>query len=306
LLFAIAKHPMRGSRKVWQRKLSMKKTALLAVVASLLGPVTAWADQGSMDFLIDQIDMSGSGGRWITDNTFWTEEFVYRGVPDESSYRYVRHASTDLDPTASAGEPFGHYDDVLPPINGFQLSASNHVRENHLYSSWQRGSLTDFANTFIDWRRSFTLDPFASVTLSGLATLVSPVPSSPQSTFGWVPNQGYEYANRGTLTWQDPALIFTGVVVEGSIFTGDPRDLGSLPTQNRIGQENDFTYSADSFGHLSLTIHNRSAETLFGQFEVFAYASTLPIPEPATFLMMGIGLGLIALRQRRENWRHRT
>jgi hypothetical protein len=264
-------------------------------LAGLAGPGAARADRGSTDFSIDPIDMAGSGGRWITDNTFWIEESVSRGVPDDSSYRYVRNVSTELDPSASAGEPFGHYADVLPPINGFQLSAANHMGENHLNASWQRGALNDFANSFIDWRRAFTLDPFASVTLTGVATLASALPMAPQATFTWAPNQGYEYANRGTLTWRDPDNLFTSLVVEGSIFTGDPRDLASLPTQDRIGQESDFTYSADSFGHLSLTIHNHSAQTLFGQFEVFATASTLPVPEPPTFLMMAMGLGLIAL-----------
>jgi len=95
-----------------------------------------------------------------------------------------------------------------------------------------------------------------------------------------------------------------GMGLTGKIFDADPRGLD--PGTPRPFSEDDFGYSIDSFGHLSLTIFNRSSELLFGAFDitysVLSPPAIPPVPEPAMWVAMLLGIGAIAgLRRRASN-----
>jgi hypothetical protein len=98
----------------------------------------------------------------------------------------------------------------------------------------------------------------------------------------------------------DNRLAF-GFGLRGTIFNADPR--GSDPGTPRPFSEDDFAYSVDSFGHMSLTIFNRSSELLFGAFDITSGSTSPPpipaVPEPATWAAMLLGLGMIGLSRRR-------
>lgn len=83
----------------------------------------------------------------------------------------------------------------------------------------------------------------------------------------------------------------------GTIHYGDPR----MGTRGQGGEftADDITYSVDSFGHVSMTIFNRTSEMLFGSFDIGSSISSLPVsavPEPSGWMVMLLGLGLIAMR----------
>jgi hypothetical protein len=72
-------------------------------------------------------------------------------------------------------------------------------------------------------------------------------------------------------------------------------------SQGRVASPDDFTYSADSFGVLSLTVHNNSALPLFAAFELFAFSNPMAaVPEPAAALTMTLGVGVVGWRMRRR------
>jgi len=90
-----------------------------------------------------------------------------------------------------------------------------------------------------------------------------------------------------------------------SICDRNPLMPGS-PAQGRTASPNDFTWSADSLGRLSLTVHNDSDQSLYGLFGLQLDAGhTFPIPEPATWALMGCGLAFVASRVRHGAGRRR-
>ncbi len=63
-----------------------------------------------------------------------------------------------------------------------------------------------------------------------------------------------------------------------------------------------YTLAPNSSSQLSLFLTDEAATTGAGQsaqsFAQVAYAATLAVPEPATWLMLGLGIGLMVLRRR--------
>lgn len=285
----------------------MRKTmALLALTAGLGAfQTTARADAGGFngfaDFTLNPITGldDGTAGQWLTRNVFFTNETAYRGVYDFPAQREAFADSSKLDPSVSAGNPFGHYDHSLPPLDGRPtLSTQVHVGESNLHASWRRGDLTDFGAASIQWQRAFTLNANSSITLSGLATLdVMGPPPTPTSTYEDRPNLSYDIGHEASLRHE--ADWFNGITLVGQILNYDPSDPQRPTLPPFPASAGDFEYSADSFGHLSLTMHNHTDQAIFGSFAMFLYTAA-PVPEPATVGMMALGLLGLAWRARRR------
>jgi hypothetical protein len=107
--------------------------------------------------------------------------------------------------------------------------------------------------------------------------------------------------HQAALIFRDEAFASNGVNLIANIFNENPTASDGV-MQQRLPSFNDFTYSADPLGHLSLTVHNHSNQVLFGSFELFAYSwnNTAPVPEPATWALMVLGLAGVGAAKRRR------
>lgn len=290
---------------------------LPALLAGLCVQFAAHADNGSVRFQLDPMTTladsatapagAGTVGHWVDNNEIWGSVFAHHEVPgNNDNARYVQFGPTQTGAAAMQGVPFGQYENVLPPLAGEDVSASARVAPGSLEVGWSSAHKNDSGEAYLDWTRSFQLDPNASITLSGLVSHVSSVPIEPFPRFETSPNWSDQVANMAVLYHRDDQPwdngITNGINLIGRILNSDPTHWGS-PSQNRIGHDDDFSYSADSFGRLSLTIFNHSDELMFGQFEIMTYAGTpyvIGIPEPATWATMLLGLVLLGGMARRR------
>jgi len=163
----------------------------------------------------------------------------------------------------------------------------------------------DEANAGVTWERTFSLLPNTSITFSGTATLASDQPTTQQATFAASPNLNPQYANRGSLSFHsslgDGSGWINGISFIARIMNFDPRLPAGSPSLGREGSVDDFAYSSDEQGHLSLTLFNHSDELMFTSLSLSAFAVApfiSPIPEPSTAAAMLLGLGLLAWRRK--------
>jgi hypothetical protein len=151
-------------------------------------------------------------------------------------------------------------------------------------------SLTDLyakANTQASWTRSFALDPFASFTFSGLATVSITGDEAPLQGATRIRNDSDAWMTVSSMTFGD--LLGRVNAVLGTSLWGD----------NSAFADIDYTMGAD--GLMSMTITNNSNATLLGQLNAGAYVDlSPPIPEPATWLMLMAGAGLVGVSARRR------
>jgi hypothetical protein len=281
---------------------------LLAGLAGLGAPGLAQAEAyGSASFTLDPLSLStlaptpdaprlpGSVGTWWTGN--WTRASLSSGHANGDN---VRH---DLGYTFQNGldfrPPFGVGALQQAPLPGSVLSTEAHSGPNQLGVSWRTDLPTDGADADISWYRALKLDSFASITISGIATLTRS-DFNPLTTHYQTETVDEEHFNVATLSLRDEQAYRHEVSLRAWMLNRDPFDYDA-GSQGRVASPDDFTYSADSFGVLSLTVHNHSSLPLFAAFEVFAFSSPLAaVPEPATALAMALGIGLLAWRVRRR------
>lgn len=277
----------------------MKKfLATLALAGALGWQGQALADQGSTQFQIDPIMTPGTAAEWIANNSFESRSVVFRNLPDHPS-RYANRLSTDLPPSASAGEPFGHLSYALPAVDGYPLSTQVQVSDGLMRASWQRGDLQDLTDISIRWERPFLLEPNSSITLSGLLSVNLPAPYQGPITSSFLlrPQYTYDIAHEAELVLGGAEQVGMHLMLQADILNRDPTDLGGFPWQGRQAHADDFSYSVDSFGHLALTVFNRSDQLMFGNFRL-ALFSISPVPVPASGLVMALGLALLVLQPR--------
>lgn len=263
---------------------------------------------GSADFRLDPMTelaldagsrTPGSVGYWLTPNEFSGYTTVRYGRPNHSGMlRQDHYDSSTLAPAQTGGQPFGRYERTLAPVGDNAPTASSFVEPGRLHAHWTMQQAFDDANASARWKRAFVLDPNSSVTLSGLATLGLSLPSTPSASFEAHPHWTPQVANMGTLSYfsdySDPMVRSNGILFIGRILNQDPTQPGS-PLLGREPTADDFAYSTDAQGHLSLTIFNRSAVSMFGSFEVQAFTSA--VPETSTWAAMLSGLGVLAWRR---------
>lgn len=291
----------------WRRMKSRKWLTTVFAAVGLAG--AAHAESISVDFQLDPItglstdssSPAGTVGHWITPNSFWGSETTSYNRPDRTgSYRSTSFSSERLVGSALGIQPFGNYSRSVDPVAGDAPSAHLAVEAGHLLAEISRQKPVDTAETYLDWRRAFTLDPNSSITLSGLLGFDATTPIVPKVGYYTNPKPLDSIADTAMLEFRDTASGGSGIRITGNILNQDPRDFRS-PLLGREPRPDDFAYSADPQGHLSLTIFNRSDQSMFGSFEVLLLSSLVQvpaIPEPSTWLAMLLGLAVLGWRYR--------
>lgn len=282
-------------------------------IALVAGAGTASAASGSVTFDLDTLPMAngadeprtpGTVGYWLP-NTYGTAHALTysKGGPP---YRYGEQWR---DPATAYGPPFGDASVSFDPLPGQQGGVHATLAPGHVSVGYQTETAVDQISASALWYRSFALDPFASLTFSGRASVLNPQQVAPVLGFSTDATWPERYSNSGTVRYSAPGDLDVGLLIQAQIFNDNPLDAGD-PSQGRTPHADDFSYSIDSFGVLSLAVHNRSADTLFGNFELMAFAEIVPppaVPEPATAAMMALGaLTLVVGRRRRDGSLQRT
>lgn len=286
--------------------------ALLLVSAGLAA--TAQAHDSSADFRLDPIVGLSSGGsspgtvgQWLTPNAFdGSTTLQYRWPDGSRAWNQDTYTSAGLPLADRSGEPFGpRREQTMPALGPDSPSAYSLVEPGHLNAAVTREHPWDTANAGANWERTFSLLPNTSVTFSGIATLGSDKATTQQATFEASPNLNAQYANRGILSFHsslgDGRGWINGINFIARIMNFDPRLPAGSPSLGRDGSVDDFAYSSDDQGHLSLTLFNHSDELMFTSLSISAYASApfiSPIPEPSTWVALLLGLGLLAWRRK--------
>lgn len=288
------------------------KARLLLIALAAIGLVgLARAESVAVDFQLDPItglstdggSPAGTVGHWITPNTFYgSSTAIHYGADQSTSYRENSFGSQRLAAGAVGDQPFGNFSRGVEPVAAGSPSAHITLEPEHLRAESSRQQNADLAETYLDWQRAFTLDPNSSITLSGLMSFESSLPLAPTARYSTWADSLDRVANRATLSFSDRsnASWGNGISLIANILNQDPRDWQS-PFLGRTAGPDDFAYSTDPQGHLSLTVFNRSNVSMFGSFEILFVSSVADvpgIPEPSTWLAMLVGLAVLT-------WRHK-
>jgi len=287
----------------------MKARLLLIALAAIGLAGLARAESVAVDFQLDPItglstdgsSPAGTVGHWITPNTFYgSSKAIHHGADQSTSYRENSFGSERLAAGAIGDQPFGNFSRGVEQVAAGFPSAHVTIEPEHLRAESSRQQNADLAETYLDWQRAFTLDPNSSITLSGLMTFESSLPLAPAVHYSTWPNSLDSIANTAYLSLRDSsnASWGNGISIIGNILNQDPRDWQS-PFLGRTAGPDDFAYSTDPQGHLSLTIFNRSNVSMFGSFEILFLSSVTEvpgIPEPSTWLAMLVGLAVLTWR----------
>lgn len=293
----------------------MKTSALFALLVSAGMAATVQAHESSAEFQFDPIvGLSGSGastpgtvGQWLTPNSYSGSTTVrYTWADGSRSWNQDTYTSAGLPLADRNGDPFGpRREQTMPALAADSPSAHSLVEPGHMLAGVTREHPWDEANASANWERTFSLLPNTSITFSGTATLGSDQATTQETTFAASPNLNPQYANRGGLSFHsslgDGSGWINGISFIARIMNFDPRLPAGSPSLGRVGSVDDFAYSSDEQGHLSLTLFNHSDELMFTSlsFGAFAVAPFIsPIPEPSTAAAMLLGLGLLAWRRK--------
>jgi hypothetical protein len=168
-------------------------------------------------------------------------------------------------------------------------------------SSNEYYELNTTSNFDTDW---LSAEHFEATTLVNVEITVSGVkyshdiPATVQASIGKSPKPGYD-SMRYEINF-DPVVGNTAAIIQDFYFlsgeTSSNNLLSSIPLQNLDGNGNFFTiYHATFFSDASM-IYGEAK----GVFNSFSY-SVSAVPEPSTYMMMGLGLtGLLAFSRRKS------
>ncbi|CAN7234460.1 PEP-CTERM sorting domain-containing protein [Rhizobacter sp. LjRoot28] len=177
------------------------------------------------------------------------------------------------------------------PVTGC-ASGSHTDSAAHVFGTGMgaRVSLTDLyakATTEASWARGFSLDPYASFTFSGFATVSITGDDTPLQGGTRVQNGGGDGMTTSSMTFGD-LLGRARTIIGASVWGG-----------NSIFADIAYTMRAD--GLMSMTITNNSDATLLGRLNAGTYVDlSPPIPEPETWLMLLAGAGIVGAASRRR------
>lgn len=293
----------------------MKTAAMIALLVSAGVAATAEARDTSADFRLDPVvGLSSSGspqpgavGEWLTPNAFNGYTTVrYTWADGSVSWNQDTYTSAGLPLADRSGAPFGpRHEQIMPALAADAPTGHSLVEPGHLFAAATSEHPWDEANGGANWERTFSLLPNTSITFSGTATLGSDQATTQQTTFEAAPNLNPQYANRGVLSVHsspgDGRGWINGISFIARIMNFDPRLPAGSPSLGREGSVDDFAYSSDEQGHVSLTLFNHSDDLMFTSLSLSAFAVApfiSPIPEPSSAAAMLLGLGLLAWRCR--------
>ncbi|WP_162249365.1 MULTISPECIES: PEP-CTERM sorting domain-containing protein [unclassified Rhizobacter] len=293
----------------------MKTATMFALLLSAGMAATAQAHETSADFRLDPVvglsssgsPVPGSVGEWLTPNAYTGYTTVYYTWADGSrSTNQDSYTAAGLPLATRNGDPFGPLrDQTMPALAADSPSAHSLVEPGHMLAGVTREHPWDESNASVTWERTFSLLPHTAITFSGTATLDADQATTKATTFEASPNLNPQYANRGVLSFHsvlDDGQSWTnGIGFIARIMNFDPRLPAGSPSLGRVGSVDDFAYSSDEQGHLSLTLFNHSNELMFTSLSIGAFAVApfiSPIPEPTAWSAMLLGLGVLGWRRR--------
>lgn len=296
----------------------MRTRYLPGAVLGLCMHVSVQAAYGSLDFKIDSLTPMGDNATTPTPAGYWSgNTWVFGSLNTQASPTDSGNLQLFSPSTPGIGNlngaPFGNFDAAIPAAPGHGVSTSSYLHPGNFGGAWQTGAATEYAFAGWSWSRPFVLNPSASLTLAGTVSYTSSdgvLQAQPSYTEGsgyqdpgQPPyNQGYlSYWLKDTDANPNNNQHFA-VTLQGQLTSADPNVPGS-PALPYVPSGDDFDYSVDSFGHLSMTISNHTAGNLFGWLNLGAYIGSpqVPaIPEPVTWMAMLLGLGLVTFRRSRQ------
>jgi hypothetical protein len=210
------------------------------------------------------------------------------------------------------GVPFGNFDYSVPATAGQPASAGMFLHPGSLGVAWESTLPTTSAAASLNWNRAFALNPGASFTITGTFDYRSSLGYLPWGDYhSYGPGRRdpgeapFNYLNLYRISagdrYVDPSYAY---LLRSYLSTADPRVAGSgNPDSTWVPGQGDFDYSLDSFGHLSMTVFNRSSELLFGSLSFGLWIeSPVAIPEPAMWMTMLPGVAVLLALSRRRAW----
>jgi len=219
---------------------------------------------------------------------------VHNELGWDESWGTANFDSSGLDPSTVGGPPFGHVGaETTHTTAGYPIYASATLDASTLRGAWSRPDThQDYALGWVDVSRSFVLDPFASMTFSGLTTFDHPSSTQPTVSSGeraW-DREVVEEAGTSLSAFE---LFNNRAGIGVKVLNYDPTGPGNV-FLGRTSEDSHFSFAQDSFGVLSLTVHNDSPDALFGTVLFSVAAASSLVPEPAVWALLLSGLLFIA------------
>jgi hypothetical protein len=198
----------------------------------------------------------------------------------------------------TGGLPLGMGENVAPLTTPFATGGS-FVSQNGLGTAINISSSHIVeGNGYANWNRTFQLNANSSVTFSGIASLTfdgaNVLPAA--GSFNAEASKSQREGSYGAISFRNDNNQ-VGLTIRA--------DLESNPylnnSNNSLALASTYSYSTDPKGLISLTVSNNTGNALRGQFSVNSWVSvTSPVPEPATYLSMLLGLGIVGGIARRK------
>ena len=229
-------------------------------------------------------------GRWTGDNLY-TWFFLHTDTPgiDRDEVFEAFASPGPVVGNASRSHNYGADENALIEASGGRIAVT--IQHADIQSGTGSRSVVNG-----NWDRQFELNPNSSVTLSGRFDYggnfsAAPAPAS------------LEVVESGVITfrssWLSPLNAGTGIASEIT-FTARMLDFSIFQDPNN------FNYSVDQSGHMSLTIRNPYDTFASGSFSIAPYVtqlslvSAVPEPEAAAMLLLGVVVVGASAHRRRK------
>jgi hypothetical protein len=273
-----------------------KLKVLTFAIFTLLGSTLAQANDdnsakfqviSSPTFRLDNTpDSANSTGLWTslnnTHTSVDTRELIDPATGQWSDWTHRNDMHRVSGPPLGLGEneavastPYGN---AYAAVNLNSLGTAINANPTHIIEG--RGLAT--------WDRTFQLNANSSATFSGLVNLNLGGQNALPSLASFSSTNLSANSLQGSLAFENPSHDV------GTRLTATVNSPLSNPAQV-------FSYSSDQNGVMSLTITNTSNNAISGSLGLSSWVNiTSPVPEPAAYLSMLLGLGIVGAMARRK------